>query len=48
MDEVVQVNLAWARGKSTQIEENVSGLQTNVLREEYVLTRLFVGVAYHF
>jgi len=48
LDEVVQVNLAWARGKSTQVEENVSGLETNVLREEHVLTRLFVGVAYHF
>ena len=48
LDEVVQVNLAWARGKSTQIEENTSGLQSNVLREEYVLTRLFMGVAYHF
>ena len=48
LDEVVQVDLAWARGKSTQIEENMSGLQSNVLREEYMLTRLFMGVAYHF
>ena len=48
LDEVVQVDLAWARGESTQIEENMSGLQSNVLREEYVLTRLFMGVAYHF
>ena len=48
LDEVVQFNLAWARGKSIQIEENMSGLQSNVLREEHVLTRLFMGVAYHF
>ena len=55
LDEVVQVNLAWARGKSIQ-EETVFGrdeldLRTekyNILREEHVLTRLFVGVAYQF
>ena len=50
VDEVVQLDLAWVRGRFEQFEESVdSAAQTlNTLREKNTITRVFVGMSYRF
>ena len=48
VDEVVQMDMAWVRGRFEQVEEVAEDGRTNALGEENVITRLFVGLAYRF